>query len=47
MNRRTFLRRALAASLTLPGPAMAQSRVPRVGSLFSFTPATGTHFWET
>ena len=48
MERRTFVT-ALGISLrTVPARLAAQSppRLPRVGYLFSFTPAAGRHLWE-
>jgi putative ABC transport system substrate-binding protein len=44
MRRRRFLTGAVCLA-ALPRPATAQ-RIPRVGYLFSFTPASGRHYWD-
>jgi putative ABC transport system substrate-binding protein len=48
MERRTFVTAAGMSILALPVPVVAQRgpRVPRVGYLFSFTPAAGRQLWE-
>lgn len=48
-TRRDVLVVLAAGALTVPHPATAQQptpRIPRVGYLFSFTPAEGQHLWE-
>jgi putative tryptophan/tyrosine transport system substrate-binding protein len=47
MRRRAFLATLIAATAR-PGRAAAQpaTKMPRVGYLFSFTPASGRHYWE-
>lgn len=47
MNRRRFVAGAVAI-LAAPAAAAAQPRTPppRIGYLFSFTPASGRHYWE-
>jgi putative ABC transport system substrate-binding protein len=47
MRRRAFLAGLIAATAR-PRPAAAQpaTKIPRVGYLFSFTPASGRHYWE-
>jgi putative ABC transport system substrate-binding protein len=46
--RRRLLASALFALLAVPGRAWAQgrARIPRVGYVFSFTPASGRHLWD-
>jgi putative ABC transport system substrate-binding protein len=49
MNRRDFIMVLAGTAAAWPFAARAQkpaSRVPRVGYLFSFTPAEGRHLWE-
>ena len=47
MRRRAFLATLIAATAR-PGRAATQpaTKIPRVGYLFSFTPASGRHYWE-